>query len=150
MYVPRTGGVQEDGTVMMIPRRFESCTVSFDHSWIGVTDDYPNIRRVLVTRTTVPLGEVIDMAVKIAVLRTVLSVYPLGWSVSFTTKSQSVLTESWDVYLSPGEIDDIAKDTVKRESLSYASIDFTDESVAKRVAAAFKHAAGPLPGKEPF
>ena len=141
---------QQDVTERTIPRHFESCTISFDNSEVMMPEKYPGVRRVNMDRTTVSLGELTDASVSHLDDLMVAPVFPLRWAVVLTGTAKVFLSETWTVYLTAGEIDDNAKDVIKSDSKSGGSILFKDESLARRVAEAFKHAADLCKGREPF
>jgi len=119
-------------TVRIVPIRFESCTVIFD--WVGVEvwKNQPTYPWTNTDHYTVPLGAVTNVLV-------LKDSHSEGWRMSLSTTSKVIL-------------DDFHSDTRgnKTESVDIALLIFPDESLAKRVAEAFKHAAELCRRKEPF
>ncbi len=126
----------------LLPTHFESCTVSFDFTEVDLFEKYRERPIVTTTHQTVPLGSISGGEI-------VKSYFPLAltdskkvevWTVSLDTTSKVILKETYE---------DIT-DTTKSDSLSRASLIFYEESIAKRVLEAFKHAADLCRGKEAF
>jgi hypothetical protein len=139
-------GKTKDVTVRTAPIRFESCTIVFDETEVAVWGNLPNDPITETLRSTVPLGEVSDT--KIVKIDTPLAwskegdvVKSLpGWIVGLYTNSDVILEETHR---------DIGNKT-KNSAAHSAGIVFRDESVAKRVSEAFKHAADLCRGTQPF
>ena len=137
-------------TQRTIPRHFESCTVSFDQPETHTEPRFPGVRRVMMHRITVSLGELTDTSVVHLDDPKVLPDYPLRWAAFLRGTSQAFHKESWTVFLNDGEVDDNPKSVIQSDTDSTSSIFFKDESLAGRVAEAFKHAAELCKNKEPF
>jgi S1-C subfamily serine protease len=136
-------GLTEDVTVSTVPIRFDSCTVIFDFTEVQIWEKYRDSPWVTTTRYTVPLGAIAGGEVVTDSL-----------SLSFSPDSKKI--ESWTVILHASSkmvLEETHKDlnnTTKSESQKMAFLTFNEESTAKRVLDAFKHAADFCRGKEPF
>jgi hypothetical protein len=135
-------GRTKDVTLKTLPTHFESCTVSFDFTEVDIFEKYRDHPIVTTTHQTVPLGAIAGGEI-------VKSEFPLSltdskkvdvWTVSLDATSRVILKNTYE------EI----SDTAKSESLNRASLIFYEESIAKRVLEAFKHAADLCRGKEAF
>lgn len=144
-------GTTKDVTWRTIPRRFESCTITFDTSEVWVWDRFPKLRDTHIERNTIPLGALTGESIVFRLSDYVKTLEtPDEWVVPLEATSKVILSESWHFILGPGETEDNAKYTIKTESEKVTTISFTDESVANRVMQAFKRAADLCRGKEPF
>lgn len=129
-----------DVTFQTVPIRFDSCTVVFDFT--QTNDNHIRPPLATTTRTTVPLGAIAGGTVTMD--DEILSRSPEKklerWTVELDATSKVILSETHQ------SLDN----TTKTESQSWAFIPFFDESIAKRVLDAFKHAAELCRGKELF
>jgi hypothetical protein len=102
-----------------------------------------DMQKVETTRWTVPLGAITSASVSL--IQTLESSEPSDpkietWGVLLSATSKVILHETHE---------DAFNKTVT-ENLDYAAVHFSEESTAKRVSDAFKHAAELCRGKEPF
>ena len=143
-------GRTKEVTDRIIPRHFESCTISFDDSEVWVWEKYRELREVNTTRYAVPLGEISDVSILTPADLPKVPGKPELWSVALITKSNAILKETWTVIVGAGDSDENAPRTTQSESVNAAFMDFTEEATTKRVVQAFKHAADLCRGKEVF
>jgi hypothetical protein len=138
-----------DYTVRTVPIRFESCTVIFDSISVELPKEYPHLTLTGTTRYTIPLGEINEELVLDMKKDPTLWSKSESWVVSLSSKSHVILSEELNE-----ERDDRPgpnrENTRKNESVDSVYLDFSDESTAKRISEAFKHAAELCRGKEPF
>jgi hypothetical protein len=136
----------KDVTVRTVPTHFDSCTVSFDYTEVEIFEKHRDRPIVTTTRQTVPLGAVSGTKViNDSVPLSLNDAHEIDkkvdrWIVSLDTTSKLVLSETHE---------DLSNTTTS-ESQNFAILVFYDESIANRVAAAFKHAADLCRKKEPF
>jgi S1-C subfamily serine protease len=146
-------------TIRTLPIRFDSCTIIFERTIDRVWEKMPNTRDTDTTRYTVPLGDLSGVEVSndvkeiknnyencLAQSRTSHCTALIGltfWWVSLNTKSDVILEETH------GYWGNTSRPTTNATKHS-ADIHFFDESLAKRVSDAFKHAADLCRGTEPF
>ena len=133
----------KDVTLRTVPIRFDSCGVIFGFIEVDIWGKYPDQPIVTTTRYTVPLGAI-----------TRGEVMPDTISLSIGADSKKI--EHWIVTLHAASkviLDDTHEDlnnTTKSESRNWAFVVFDDESIARRVLEAFKHATELCRNKEPF
>jgi hypothetical protein len=132
------------------PTRFDSCDVTVDETSVIVFKNElgPNrdMQKVETTRWTVPLGAVTIVSAYLS--ETFRSSEPSEpsdpkietWAVLMSGTSKVILHQTHE---------DVFDKTVN-ESLDFAVLHFSEESTAKRVSDAFRHAAELCRGKEPF
>jgi hypothetical protein len=148
-------GKTKDVTVRTVPIRFESCTIIFESTEVDVWEKFPKDPTTETTRYTVPLSELsgveilkVDIPVEMSegcssnskIADCAVTKSLTVWAVFLHTKSDVILDETHD---------DL-RNTTKNTSKHSAGIGFYDESLAKRVSDAFKHAADLCRGTEPF
>lgn len=148
-------GRTKDVTLRTVPIRFESCTVSFELIETWKWGNYPDFPEVHTSRQTIPLGALTGGVVKKDSISVKASNPLLDkeeqidlWTVFLDATSKVILHESDDVMLH--ESREVRKNTTESASKNYAGLTFYDESVARRVLEAFKHAADLCRGKEAF
>jgi len=143
-------GRTKEITERTVPRRFESCTVSFDDSEVWVWEKYRELREVHTTRYTVPLGALSDVSILTPADLFKAPGVPDRWSVVLKTKSNVILEETWTLIVGVGETDENANHDTRSETVGAAFMAFTDEEITKRVVDAFRHAADLCRGREAF
>jgi hypothetical protein len=130
-----------------LPGAFDSCTVTLTQRW--GTDVKPPL--VLRSRSTVPLGLIIDSRIdreRAAKVGSVSQGSEWHYVLSLKTKLKDI---PWEL---EREKESTASDSTptppSRVVADSVGIPFDDESLAKRVQEAFKHAADLCRSKEPF
>jgi hypothetical protein len=136
------GSKTKDINLRTTPIRFDSCTVIFDLTEVDTWEKFHERPITTATRYTVPLGAITGGTVDADnVILSIPDSKKLDrWIVDLSTSSKVVLDETHE---------DV-NNTTKSQSQKWAFIIFYDESVAKRVLEAFKHAADLCRVKEPF
>jgi hypothetical protein len=140
LWLAESSGKTKDESERTVPIAFESCIIIFDDIEVEVWGKYPHNPIISTTRYTVPLGaltggEVMKYSISLSDSEKLET-----WSVVLKAASRVILSETYE---------DL-NNTTKSESWKDAAVVFYEESIAKRVLDAFKHAADLCRGKEPF
>lgn len=138
-------GRTKEFSIRTVPVRFDTCTIVYDYKEVDVFEKFRQFPEELTTRYTIPLGSLTGEG------RVTKFPVPLSTSKSFDTwligldaKSKVILSETEETGLD-------GRKTAKTESHDTLAIGFLpDESMAKRILEALKHAAELCRGKEPF
>ena len=138
-------GRTKDFTIRTVPVRFDSCTVVYERREVDVYENFRQFPQEQITRYTVPLGALTGegLVTKFDVPLSMSTKFDT-WLVGLNASSKVILSETHEIGLD-------GSNTTKSESEDRFTLGFLpDESIAKRVLEAFKHAAELCRGKEPF
>ena len=139
-------GRSKNVALTLIPRQFDTCTISFDLIKVDTWEKYPHNPMTVTTRFTVPLGSLTESTVKYE--KEPISVtddFQIEktfdtWLVMLTAASRVIFGETHKNY----------KDTPETESGYTLKLSFYDEAIANRVQEGFNHAADLCRGTEVF
>lgn len=137
-------------TQRLIPERFESCTIVFHDVEEWIWEKYPMVREVHTTRHTIPLGALTDLSISRLNEYIKDPAYANVWAVFLQANSKIMLDENWSNVLDIRENDDGKKRNMRNENVKTVCLSFNDESIAKRVLEAFKHATVLCNAREAF